>query len=216
MSLRILYGGTFDPVHTGHLAVATAARDVFSAAVAFVPAAEPPHRPDTAASAVQRAQMLRLAVQGVHGCTVDERELHRQAPSYTIDSLRQVRAEIGDRAPLAWLVGADAFRALASWRCWRELFALAHFIVAIRPGHDVDRLGEPLRSACDGRWSTQAGALGQAPAGLLFRLLLPPRPESASAIRRALAQGRDDLDHWLPPAVAAFVHAQGLYRPQAI
>lgn len=216
MSLRILYGGTFDPVHTGHLAVAATARDVFSAQVALIPAADPPHRPDTAASAVQRAQMLQLAVQGLRGCSVDERELRREGPSYTIDTLRDVRAEIGDGAALAWLVGADAFRALASWRHWRELFALAHFIVAVRPGHDVSALDEPLHSACDGRWTAQAGALSQAAAGLLFRLVLPLRPESASAIRAALAQGRSDHDDWLPPAVAAYVRAQGLYRPQAL
>jgi nicotinate-nucleotide adenylyltransferase len=214
--LRSLYGGTFDPVHAGHLAVAAIARDVFSAEVALIPAADPPHRPDTAASAAQRAHMLRLALQGLRGCSVDERELRRDGPSYTIDTLREVRAEIGDCTALAWLVGADAFRALASWRHWRELFALAHFIVAVRPGHDVGALDEPLQSACEERWTAQAGALDQTAAGLLFRLALPLRPESASAIRAALAQGSRDHDHWLPPAVAAYIRAQGLYRPQAL
>jgi nicotinate-nucleotide adenylyltransferase len=216
MSLRILYGGTFDPVHTGHLAVAAMARDVFNADIALIPAADPPHRPDTAASAAQRAHMLRLALRGLRGCSVDERELRRDGPSYTIDTLREVRAEIGDGAALAWLVGADAFRALASWRHWRELFAQAHFIVAVRPGHDVDVLDEPLQSACEGRWTANAGALGQTAAGLLYRLALPLRPESASAIRAGLAQGSRDHDHWLPPAVAAYIRAQGLYRAQAL
>jgi nicotinate-nucleotide adenylyltransferase len=214
--LRILYGGTFDPVHAGHLAVAAMARDVFNADIALLPAADPPHRPDTAASAAQRAHMLRLALRGLRGCSVDERELRRDGPSYTIDTLREVRAEIGDCAALAWLVGADAFRALASWRHWRELFALAHFIVAVRPGHDVGALDEPLQSACEERWTSQADALDQTAAGLLFRLALPLRPESASAIRAALAQGSRDHDHWLPPAVAAYIRAQGLYRAQAL
>ncbi|MFT3806798.1 nicotinate-nucleotide adenylyltransferase [Arenimonas sp.] len=213
--LRLFYGGTFDPVHNGHLAVAAAAHAELSADVVLLPAADPPHRPPTGASAAQRSQMLRLAVQALPYCRVDERELRRAGPSYSVDTLKEIRREIGPDQPLAWLLGADSFRSLASWHHWRELFGLAHFVVAIRPGHDIDRLAEPLHSACSGRWTEQAQALAATAAGRLYRLVLPPRPESATAVRRSFATGEGDLG-WLPPAVAAYVREQGLYRSQGI
>ena len=215
MSLLLLYGGTFDPVHAGHLAVARAARATLAADVAFLPSADPPHRPPPGASAEQRARMIALAIAGETGFALDTRELHRPGPSYTADTLRELRRERGGQAPLAWLIGADAFLGLADWHDWTALFDLAHFVVAERPGHALDRLPEPLRAACEGRWTDDAAVLGAAPAGRLFRLALPLRPESASAIRQALAAGRDPGD-WLPPAVAGHIRAQGLYRASGL
>ncbi len=211
MSLRVLYGGTFDPVHAGHLAVARAARDTLGAAIHLVPAAIPPHRGPTAASAGDRADLLGLAVMGEPGLAVDTRELRREGPSYTVDTLRQARAEFGPQAPLAWLVGADAFRGLASWHDWRALFDLAHFVIAVRPGHGLDELPETLSAACTGRWAGQAGAVSETPAGRLFRLDLPLHPAASSELRRRLAAGEDPGD-WLPPAVAAEIARRGLYR----
>ena len=131
MTLRILYGGTFDPVHAGHLAVAIAARDTLHADVAFVPAADPPHRPAPGASAAQRAAMVALAIAGTPGLSLDERELRRDGPSWTVLTLEQARAEAGPSAPLAWLVGADAFRGLPTWHRWETLAGLAHLVVAV-------------------------------------------------------------------------------------
>lgn len=213
--LRICYGGTFDPVHNGHLAVAAAAHAALSADVLLLPAADPPHRPPTGASAVQRSQMLHLAVRDLAFCRVDERELQRDGPSYSVDTLKEIRREIGPEQPLAWLLGADSFRGLASWHHWRELFDLAHFVVAIRPGHELGQLDEPLRSVCARRWTQDAQALRSAAFGGLYRLVLPPRPESATAIRRSLAAGEGDLG-WLPPVVAEYIREQGLYRSQGI
>lgn len=211
MSLRLLYGGTFDPVHAGHLAVARAARDAFGTPVHLLPAADPPHRAAPGASAADRAWLLSLAIEGEPGLALDTRELRRAGPSYTVDTLREVRAELGPDAPLAWLLGADAFRGLASWHEWTALAGLAHLVVAVRPGHDVDPLPEPLAGACAGRWAGQPGELAEAPAGRLFRLELPPHPASATELRRCLAAGLDTGD-WLPPAVAAGIARRGLYR----
>ncbi|GAB2652502.1 nicotinate-nucleotide adenylyltransferase [Arenimonas aestuarii] len=211
MTLRILYGGTFDPVHAGHLAVARAARDTLGATVQMVPAAVPPHRGPTAARAQDRAELLDLAVAGEPGLAVDTRELRRHGPSYTADTLREARAEFGPRAPLAWLVGADAFRGLPGWHDWRALFELAHLVVAVRPGHGLEELPDTLSEACEGRWTTAPAALSESAAGCLFRLDLPPHPAAASELRRRLAAGEDPGD-WLPPSVAAEIARRGLYR----
>ena len=213
MSLALLYGGTFDPVHAGHLAVARAARAALAADIAFLPAADPPHRAAPGASAVQRAHMLELAIAGEPGCRVDRRELDRAGPSYTVDTLRGLRAERGPAAPLAWLVGADAFRGLPGWHDWQELMGLAHFVVAVRPGHDLVSLPPALASACEGRWSHRPGDLASAPAGRLFRLEMPLHPASATELRRRLRAG-EDPGGWLDPAVEDYIAGQHLYRGQ--
>jgi len=214
-SLRLLYGGTFDPVHAGHLAVARAARDAFNTEVRFLPAADPPHRSPPGASAEQRARMIELAIAGEPGLVLDCRELRRPGPSYSVDTLREFRRELGQGAPLAWLVGADAFGGLASWHDWRELFELAHIVVAERAGRAVVDLEEPLRSACAGRWVDEPAELALRPAGYLYRLRNVLHPASATATREALAACRADLD-WLTPEVAEFIRANGLYSPSRL
>ncbi|MBW8367801.1 MAG: nicotinate-nucleotide adenylyltransferase [Arenimonas sp.] len=211
MALALIYGGTFDPVHAGHLAVARAARDALGTEVAFLPAADPPHRPAPGASAPQRAHMLELAIAGEPGFSVDRREFHRAGPSYTADTLAELRAELGPQAPLAWLVGADAFRGLPAWHRWQALFELAHFVVAVRPGHGLDALPAALAQACAGRWRTGPGALAQRPAGGLLRLEMPLHPASATELRRRLRAG-EPHGGWLAAPVADYIRGQGLYR----
>ncbi len=213
MSPVLHYGGTFDPVHAGHLAVAQAARAALAADVVFLPAADPPHRPAPGASAEQRAQMLELAVAGLPGCSVDRRELRRPGPSYTVDTLRELRAELGPDAPLVWLIGADAFRGLPDWHEWEALFALAHFAVVVRPGHSLEGLPQALDNAASGRWNEPGaqGAWRRSPAGQLMRLDMAPHPASATELRGRLRAGQDTGD-WLCPAVSAYIQAQGLYR----
>jgi nicotinate-nucleotide adenylyltransferase len=211
MAIELLYGGTFDPVHAGHLAVARAARDALHADVAFLPAADPPHRPAPGASAEQRAHLLALAIAGEPGFRLDLRELQRPGPSYTVDTLRDWRAERGPEAPLAWLTGADAFRGLPDWHRWQDLFGLAHFVVAVRPGHDLAVLPPALEAACAGRWRSPS-ALAETPAGGLCRLSMPLHPASATELRRRL-RGGEPHGGWLAPAVAAHIAREGLYGP---
>lgn len=210
MTPRILYGGTFDPVHAGHLAVAAAARDALGAPVAFVPAADPPHRAAPGATAEQRAAMLALAVAGEPGFHVDRRELDRAGPSWTILTLEALRAEVGPRQPLVWLIGDDAFLGLPTWHRWRELLGLAHLLVAVRPGHSLDAMPPELAAEVAGRWAGEPGTLAERPAGGLFRLAMPPHPASATRLRARLRAGEDVAD-WLPPAVAAYIARHGLY-----
>ena len=209
--LHLFYGGTFDPVHNGHLAIACAARDALQTAVRLMPAADPPHRAPPGADAGQRAHMLDLAVTGIHGLLVDRRELERQGRSYTIDTLRDLRAELGPAQPLALLIGADSFIGLPTWRDWRELFQHAHFVVARRPGSPLDAdLPYELAAEVEGRWANHTGELGQVPAGKVFLLDEPLHPESASEVRRRIA-ARGDWQALVPPPVAAFILAEGLY-----
>ncbi len=211
MALLCFYGGTFDPVHRGHLAIARTARDQLHATIHLMPASDPPHRAAPGATAGQRLQMLQLAVQGEHGLVVDRRELDRSGPSYSVETLLEVRKTQGPLQPLALLVGADSFVGLPGWRQWTRLFELAHLVVAERPGVSVDeQLPDALLQEIMGRAATTPAQLHQQPAGLLLRLQHPLQPESASQVRSLVASG----GRWqplVPPAVAAFIVAQGLY-----
>ncbi|MGI8561652.1 MAG: nicotinate-nucleotide adenylyltransferase [Luteimonas sp.] len=212
MSLHLYYGGTFDPVHNGHLAIARAARDALACPVALMPAADPPHRPAPGASAEQRAEMLDLAVQGEPGLWVDRRELARKAPSYSVETLRGLRAEWGPDAAIALLVGADSFRGLPTWREGRALFTLAHFVVAERAESPLDS-GLPAALADDlaGRWTDKREVLLHSPAGRVLRLRQPLHMASATAIRRQIAAGAP-WRHSVPAAVADYIEHHRLYR----
>ena len=211
MSLRVFYGGTFDPVHDGHLAIARAARDAFGCTVRLMPAADPPHRAPPGADAAQRAEMLRLATMGEPGLEVDLRELQRQGRSYTIDTLHGIRREFGDAAPVALLIGADSLLGLPSWHRWRELLDLAHFIVADRDGSVLDAALPPaLAAATEGRWVALPDDLRALPAGRLYRLRQPLHAASATEIRRRIAAG-EDWESLVPAAVAGYIRCEGLY-----
>lgn len=216
MSLRIYYGGTFDPVHLGHIAIARAARDELQVAVRLLPSADPPHRALPGADAEQRCEMLRLALGDEPGLLLDRRELDRATarpgvPSYTVDTLTDLRAELGPSRPMAWLVGADSLLSLTSWHRWQDLLGLAHFIVAERPGSPLrDAVHGELGDALQGRWTDDGQRLFASPAGRVLRLHQPLRSESASEVRTRIAGG----GAWrtlLPPTVADYVAGQRLY-----
>lgn len=209
-TLRIFYGGTFDPVHEGHLAIARAAHATLGEPVHVMPAADPPHRPPPGATAADRVAMLELALVGEAGLLLDLRELHREGPSYSVDTLHALRAEFGDDAPLALLIGADSFLGLPTWHRWHDLFALAHFVIAGRPGSLLESASPELKTATDGRWVDAPSALHGAPAGRLLHLHQPLHVHSATAVRRLIGEGKP-WHHLLPPAVADYIQARGLY-----
>lgn len=211
MTLRLFYGGTFDPVHEGHLATARAARDAMDCDVWLMPAADPPHRAAPGADAAHRAEMLALAVAQEDSLRIDLRELQRDGRSYTIDTVRGMREEFGADAPIALLVGADSLLGLPTWREWRALLDLAHFVVADRPGNPLDtQWPEPLAEALQDRWAGSPADLRAAPGGLLYRLRQPLHPGSATEIRRRIASG-DAWEPLVPDAVADYIRRQGLY-----
>ena len=210
--LEILYGGSFDPVHNGHLAVARNACEAIAARVLLMPAADPPHKGPLHADARQRLAMLELAVDGEAGLAIEACELDRDGPSYTVDTLRFLRKRRAGDRPLAILVGADSFLSLPTWKEWRSLFDLAHIVIAERGGSGLDPSTLPvaLAGAVAGRWARSPQELHEVPGGLVLRLDQPLRPESASEVRRRIATGED----WrvlVPRTVADYIVENRLY-----
>lgn len=215
MSLRVCYGGSFDPVHDGHLAVARAVRDALAAEVWFVPAGDPPHKARLHADGRQRARMLALAIAGEPGLHVDPRELGRAGPSYTIDTLQALRAELGLASPLAWLVGGDALLTLDTWHRWRALFDVAHVLAVDRPGAAAT-LGAlaaraPRVHAEIAARARAPDALAGSPSGGFARLALPRLRAESSTTVRALLAGGGDWRALVPAGVAEHIDMQGLY-----
>jgi len=215
MRLQVCYGGTFDPVHNGHLAIACAVRDALAAEVRLLPAADPPHKGEPHADASQRAHMLDLAIAGERGLSVDRRELRRDGPSYTVDTLRELRAELGEQVPIAWLIGSDSLAELHTWHRWHELFTHAHILAVERAGSrvDTDSLGRDapeVQAEIGPRWRPPE-QLHATPAGGFAVLSLPcQRPESSSELRRRLVAG-EPWQGWVAPAVAAYIGRHRLY-----
>lgn len=210
-----LLGGTFDPVHLGHLGLADDARRALGVPeVRLVPAGDPPHRAAPGASAAHRLAMLRLAIERHPGLAIDERELERQGKSYTALTLDELRAEDA-RRPIVLILGADAFRGLPTWHRWRELIGLAHLAVAARPGDPFDAaLPDALVPLWRERRAASAGELLASPAGRILVVRIVPRDISASAIRASIACGGADAERaraLLPPAVWDYIAEHRLY-----
>ncbi len=202
-------GGTFDPVHYGHLRSAAAVRDLPGVAlVKLVPCRMPPHRSTPAASALHRVAMLRLATADTANIEVDARELERDGPSHTWDTLNSFRQELGDK-PLSFVLGQDAFLTLPEWFRWQELCDLAHLLVLLRPGAgDIEP--PTLTSWATPRLQDDPATLNHQPAGAIVKLQLIQVPVSASGVRQACLQG-SPLTGLVPDEVQRYIVEQGLY-----
>jgi nicotinate-nucleotide adenylyltransferase len=185
-----ILGGTFDPIHLGHLRVAWEAAQFLDAEVRLLPARVPPHRPQPVADAQHRAAMLRVALAGQTRLGLDARELHREGPSYTIDTLAELRGEIGATRALVLLVGADAWAGLPDWHRWRELFDLAHIGVLSRAGHEIVESDE-LAAESRPRRIADPSMLAQSVAGRVVEIRVSALEISATHIRNELAAGRE-------------------------
>ena len=205
-----IFGGTFDPVHFGHLRAAVEAREKLALEdFRLLPAGDPPHRSDTVATAAQRLEMLRLATAACAGLQVDDREIRRPGASYMADTLEGLRRECAT-APLMLLIGQDAANGLDRWHRWRELFELAHLVVMRRPDAHFECTGE-LRQQIQRRRVSGPEDLHLSPAGCVLALQVTQLDISSTAIRRMLADGRS-ADFLLPGSVLAYIHDKGLYR----
>lgn len=207
-----IFGGTFDPIHFGHLRLAEEmAAAIGLSRVLFIPAGQPPHRGAPRTAAAHRLAMVRRAIAGNPRFEVDAREIQRPAPSYTVDTLAALRAELGNEQPLWLLLGADAFLGLAGWHQWRRLFDLANIAVAARSGAQSlrpDALPDELKHELSQR--QQAAGSAACPAGAVLLRQMTPLGISATAIRDTLAR-RDSARYLLPDAVLDYIHEHQLY-----
>ncbi len=212
-----IFGGTFDPIHFGHLRLAEEAREALSLEqIVLIPSGQPPHREAPQTPAIHRLAMAELAAGGNPAIIFDPAEVASATPSYSVLTLARLRAKFGPARPLVLLLGADAFAGLPSWHRWRELFALAHIAVANRPGHAPHEhrgrqaLPAPLAAECEPRLAARAADLHGAPAGLVLHFEMTPLAISASLIRARLAAGRS-VRYLLPDSVLDYIHSHHLY-----
>lgn len=207
-----VFGGTFDPIHFGHLRLAEEMAEVLGLSrVVFIPAGQPPHRGAPRTDAKHRQEMVRRAIAGNTRFAVDAREVQSPRPSYTVDTLTALRAELGAEQPVWLLLGADAFLGLPTWHAWRQLFDLANIAVAQRPGTrsmQSDTMQEPLKSELLKRQVAEPTAAG--PSGSVLLRDMTPLEISATAIRTTLAQ-QGSARYLLPDAVLDYIHEHQLY-----
>ncbi len=205
-----VFGGTFNPIHYGHLRSAQELRARLGLAeVRMMLSAQPPHREVPQLDAAQRARLVHLALQNEAGMVCDERELKRSGPSYTIDSLSEIRRELGPSRSIVLAMGIDVLNKLNNWHRWREIIDFAHIVALDRPGCELSQEGavsEWLRQYQTG----SAEILVDTPAGCVMRVKLQPHDISATHIREKLSQGRSVRDA-VPTVVWQEIEKQNMY-----
>ena len=210
-----ILGGTFDPVHNGHLAIAEAVRQALAlSGILFVPAFLPPHKPTYAISAFQhRAAMLDLAVADRPGCSVSRLEAERKGPSYSIDTLRTLAHGFGKDVYLFFIIGMDAFAEISTWKEQGELLDHASFVVVGRPDHCKQSCGQTVAANFPGYAFNEAAGCwqGNPGQGAIHPVTMPPIKVSSTEIREAVRQGRS-ISNLVPVAVADYIEAHALYR----
>ena len=213
MKLIGILGGTFDPIHYGHLRMAQELLQALKLdEVRFIPAANPPHRDQPATSASHRAEMLRLAIAGNPQFSLDDHELQRNGPSYTVDTLLSLREELGKGVSLSLLLGSDVFLGLTSWHRWDELLSLAHIVVAHRP-HAVpnpENMADPLKALWQQHNTTSIEDLAKTSCGKILLHHITPLDISATKIREQLAQGSSPR-YLVPESVINYITTHQLY-----
>ena len=193
-SIGIL-GGTFDPIHQGHVQIALEAkRQLTLDEVRLVPCRLPPHRDLPHLTGDQRLHLLRITVADFVGLLVEDCELKREGPSYTIDTLKALRKELGSDVSLVLIMGADAYCNLASWHCWSKLTVLANIAVMRRPGYELPKQG----TLADWLHNSTPDQVTQQPAGVVVVLDQTQTDVSATQVRQQLADGQVP-DYLLPP-----------------
>ena len=202
-----IYGGTFNPVHYGHLRTALEIKNLLGLSeLRLVPCRLPPHKDEPDVSAEQRFKMLQLAVSRCSGMLADPCELEREGPSYMVDTLAQLKQKLPSET-LILIMGMDAFHGLESWSRWQHLFELAHIVVMTRPGFNIKGIAAPLAT----RLLTSFEQLSQQSAGGLWFQEVTQLNISATQIRGLLAN-RGDVRFLMPEQVLDFIEQHGLYR----
>jgi nicotinate-nucleotide adenylyltransferase len=205
-----IFGGTFDPVHIGHLRTALELREFLKLdRMLLVPCGDPPHRQAPMTPGAQRLAMVELAIQGEPGLIADGRELRRKGFSYSIDTLLELRAELGNDEPLCFCMGMDSLNAFDSWHRWREFLDICHIVVVARPGWRLPEQGEVAKWISSHRVVDAADLLAR-PAGYFFVEEMTLLPVAATELRAKLKTG-DSIRYLTPNAVIDYIHSHRLY-----
>ena len=212
-----IFGGTFDPIHFGHLRMAEELRvQLGLEQVRFLPSARPPHRDHTHTSTEHRTAMARLAIADNPAFVLDTLELERDGPSYTVDTLRDLRGTFGPDTPLMLLIGSDAFLGLSTWHRWQELTKYAHIVVASRPGAEFNP--ETLPPALHAFWQRHVTHhlhdLNALTAGRLFWQPITALDVASHKIRDAYAKNFSTR-YLLPETVRDYIESHHLYARKA-
>lgn len=201
-----MFGGTFDPVHNGHLQTVSAVQQDFGfAQIRWILSANPPHRDQPTASIEQRLAMLDLALEAYPGMHSDDCEIRRQGPSYTVLTLQEFREQFPDQ-PITLIVGADVLQSLHTWHQSERLLELANILVMHRPGYSVE-VPDWLRSSV----VVEPSQFNQGRAGNMIIYQAPLVPISATQIRQRCAEAKP-VDEWVPASVAEYIHQHQLYQ----
>jgi nicotinate-nucleotide adenylyltransferase len=211
-----LFGGTFDPVHYGHLRSALELKQRLSLdELRFLPCHQPAHRDLPGATSEQRLKMLQLAVadfnrQRNEQLLVDDREIKRDGVSYSVETLEQCRREMGDQLSLIWVMGTDAFASFDRWHRWQDVLSMAHIVVMARPNESLPTQG-PVAQLLKSCQAADSKILHENKAGSIWLASLTPYPVSATAIRQAIVQNQA-VNEFLSPVVLDYIQTQQLYR----
>jgi len=210
-----VFGGTFDPIHFGHLRSALEIRESLGLKeIRFIPCRIPPHRDEPLADSMQRLAMVRAALAGQPDMILDDREIKREGPSYMVDTLESLRSEITTE-PLCLILGMDAFMGLSSWHRWKDLLTLAHLVVMHRPGkslHDVNSTeAAEVTTLLKNRQVKNVNALQNKAAGSIFLHPISQLDISASKIRDMVKNGKNPR-YLLPDVVLQMIKVQKIYK----
>jgi nicotinate-nucleotide adenylyltransferase len=207
-----LFGGTFDPIHYGHLRTAFELwQSLGLEEVRFMPTGNPPHREQTFAAAEHRVAMVRAAIAGQRAFEVDDREVRRSGVSYSVDTLTEIRQENPQRS-LCLLLGMDAFLGLPHWHRWQELFELAHIVVAHRPGWKAPTMG-PLGEIMVDRGTGSIRELHQQLSGRIYIHAVTQLEISSTELRQLIVAGHDPR-YLVPESVRTLIRETACYVPR--
>lgn len=211
-SLLAWYGGTFDPIHFGHLKpVEALAQQIRLKKVVIIPNNVPPHRPQPEANSAQRKAMVELAIQGNDLFELDDRELRREMPSWTADTMEALRRERGADQPLGFIIGQDSLLTFHQWHRYETILACCHLLVCRRPGYPLTMPDARQQRWLEQHLTTDICDLHTLPAGKIFLADTPLLDISATMIRQRLENGQP-CDDVVPEAVVTYITRHGLYR----
>ena len=214
MKAALVLGGTFDPVHNAHLNTALEVAELLGVTqVRLIPCGDPPHRGAPEASAQQRLRMLKAAVGDQPQFIIDTQELERNGPSYMVDTVANLRYQLGEQLPICLMMGMDAFLGLSSWHHWQKISEYVHIVVIARPGWQMVccEMDAPLSQWLSERQVATVAELLRAPAGHIFMATVSQMDISATQIREKIAAG-EIPESLLPEVVLQLIEKEKLYR----